>query len=392
MKQVLIIDESPFFQKYLRLTLEKKGVGLTYAKNCREGITSMKKTIPDIIVLDYDSCHLGFMELLKQKTKDEHLARTSIIILAHHIKQAQLVNLIPYHITTIINKPIQLDSFIGAISDLLGIERSTDINPCNIEAHVNDNIVFIEISNGLNLDKLELLRFKIKELLGIYSIISPKIITILKDINIKPADEEKLSTLFNIVLQTSRARQENVKVMADDDFIRKYLSKKDEFRNIEVFSDLQHVMNSFNDPLGSTPVIVNTKDTNMESNISLIHELKIAVIDDDFVIHSLIKSIFEKTKSEVTAFSDGDEFLMAVDFWDFDLVFLDLHMPKVNGFEVINALNRRNLQHPVIVLSANSQQDIVIRAMQMGVKSYIVKPFKPENVLKKSIEILKLNF
>jgi DNA-binding response OmpR family regulator len=67
-------------------------------------------------------------------------------------------------------------------------------------------------------------------------------------------------------------------------------------------------------------------------------------------------------------------------------------MPKVDGFSVLNFHRTRNISVPVIVLSAVTQRDTVIRAFQMGIKSYLTKPLKPDAIFKKAIEILEPNF
>jgi DNA-binding response OmpR family regulator len=123
-----------------------------------------------------------------------------------------------------------------------------------------------------------------------------------------------------------------------------------------------------------------------------VRDMRIAVIDDDFVIQELIKTTFQKNGATVTAFSGGREFLAVVDTEDFDLAFLDINMPDIDGFGVLRALQTRNIQYPVIALSAVVQRDTMIKAFQMGIKSYLVKPLKPDDIFKKSIEILKANF
>jgi CheY-like chemotaxis protein len=123
-----------------------------------------------------------------------------------------------------------------------------------------------------------------------------------------------------------------------------------------------------------------------------IQNMKIAAVDDDPVIQELIKNTFGKTGALVSIFSDGEEYLKAVEGSDFDLVFLDLMMPKVDGFEVLRSLQARDIRYPIIVLSAISQRETVIKAFQMGIKSYLIKPLKPEDLFKKSMEILKANF
>jgi CheY-like chemotaxis protein len=130
----------------------------------------------------------------------------------------------------------------------------------------------------------------------------------------------------------------------------------------------------------------------LEDVKDMTRNLKIAAVDDDFVIQELIKNTFQKVGTQVSVFSDGSEYLSALHKETFDLVFLDLMMPKTDGFEVLNALRGRGIEQPVIILSAVTQRDTVIRAFQMGIKSYMVKPLKPGDLLKKTMEILRVNF
>jgi DNA-binding response OmpR family regulator len=64
----------------------------------------------------------------------------------------------------------------------------------------------------------------------------------------------------------------------------------------------------------------------------------------------------------------------------------------MDGFAVLRELKDRNVSMPVIILSAVNQRETVIRAFQMGIKSYLAKPLKPGDLLKKSMEILRVNF
>ncbi|MFH2113417.1 MAG: response regulator, partial [Spirochaetota bacterium] len=121
-------------------------------------------------------------------------------------------------------------------------------------------------------------------------------------------------------------------------------------------------------------------------------DLEIAVVDDDFVIQELLKTTFEAINATVHTYSNGKEFLAAVRNRVFDLVFLDLRMPELDGFGVLTELHALDLEMPIIILSAVTQRESVVRAFRAGVKSYLVKPLKPEQILRKTLEILKANF
>jgi DNA-binding response OmpR family regulator len=67
-------------------------------------------------------------------------------------------------------------------------------------------------------------------------------------------------------------------------------------------------------------------------------------------------------------------------------------MPKIDGFQVLKTLEHRGIQQSIIVLSAVTQRETVIKAFKMGIKSYLIKPLKPDEIFKKAIEILKPHF
>jgi DNA-binding response OmpR family regulator len=110
------------------------------------------------------------------------------------------------------------------------------------------------------------------------------------------------------------------------------------------------------------------------------------------VIQELVKTTFGAIDATVQAFSDGREFVEGARGTSWDLVFLDILMPGMDGFEVLSALHSEDIELPIIILSAVSQREAVVRAFEAGVKSYLIKPLKPDQILKKTLEILKANF
>ncbi|MDR3247788.1 MAG: response regulator, partial [Treponema sp.] len=104
------------------------------------------------------------------------------------------------------------------------------------------------------------------------------------------------------------------------------------------------------------------------------------------------KNTFEKIGVSVDTYGHGGEFLTGIDRENYDLIFLDLLMPNVDGFEVLKSLAGHKESPPVIVLSSITQRDTVVRAFQMGIKSYLTKPLKPQDIFKRAIEILEPDF
>jgi CheY-like chemotaxis protein len=123
------------------------------------------------------------------------------------------------------------------------------------------------------------------------------------------------------------------------------------------------------------------------------HGMTVAAVDDDPVIQELIRTTFTAIGAQVAAFSDGKDFLDMVKAGKaFDLIMLDLIMPQMGGFPVLAALQGLGVDTPVIVLSAVSQREAIVKAFQAGVKSYLVKPLQPAAIIKKAAEILRANF
>ena len=415
MKQILILVESLLLRDYLRQKLEENGVGVSSATNPKDAVTKMRNLAPDLIILDYIQDHEGFVEILKEKKMNQNTVNTPVIILAQKIEQKQLLELARYNVKKVFNKPIKIDAFFAALSEFLGFQFKIDEKPGIIEVHVNENIIFIEIAQGLNRDKLGLLHFKIIELIDLYKIKVPKVIMMFSDLKLEIADAPVFAKLLNTVLEASKAKNNNVRILTNDEFVYQFIETRKEHKGIIVTSNLQNAMDGFILDTGTEKaeligdIILKSKtiedDETMalkfdseEKKISMelikdsVQNLRIAVIDDDFVIQELIKNTFSETSAFIYSFYDGDEFLKIIDSEEFDLAFLDLNMPRVNGFMVLEAMQARNINYPVIVLSAISQREAMLRAIQMGIKSYLIKPLKPEDIFIKSIEILKANF
>jgi CheY-like chemotaxis protein len=105
-----------------------------------------------------------------------------------------------------------------------------------------------------------------------------------------------------------------------------------------------------------------------------------------------VENAFKDTDFKISKFGNGAEFIKAVESDKFDLVFLDLMMPEMNGYAVLQYLSTHDTELPVIVLTALTRKESVQKAMDFGIKSYLVKPVKPEGIVRKAVEVLKTNF
>ena len=102
----------------------------------------------------------------------------------------------------------------------------------------------------------------------------------------------------------------------------------------------------------------------------------ILVVDDNPVIRQIMKLALEQNNHHVTLASDGQEAIELMHIHFFDLILLDIMMPKMTGFEVLEYMAKEPelAKIPVIVVSADSQLDNAIRCIQLGAEDYLVKP------------------
>jgi len=106
---------------------------------------------------------------------------------------------------------------------------------------------------------------------------------------------------------------------------------------------------------------------------------QILIVDDNETKRDLLFRQLERQGYTVAIAADGLEGLHLLQTQPFDLILLDLIMPEMNGFEVLERLKTDdNLYHiPVIMISSLDEIDSVVRCIEMGAEDYLSKPFKP---------------
>ena len=110
---------------------------------------------------------------------------------------------------------------------------------------------------------------------------------------------------------------------------------------------------------------------------------KILAVDDEKHIVRLVQVNLERAGYEVVTANDGKEALEKVSEENPDLVVLDVMMPYMDGFEVLQNLRRNPSTRdiPVIMLTAKAQDADVFKGWQSGVDCYLTKPFNPMELL-----------
>lgn len=114
----------------------------------------------------------------------------------------------------------------------------------------------------------------------------------------------------------------------------------------------------------------------------------VLVADDESRIRRLIKMYLQRENFIVKEARDGEEALDLALESDFDLIVLDIMMPKMDGIEVCEKL-RKQKQTPVLMLTAKGEETNRVQGFEVGADDYIVKPFSPREVVLRVKAILR---
>ena len=123
--------------------------------------------------------------------------------------------------------------------------------------------------------------------------------------------------------------------------------------------------------------------------------MKILIVDDEPHLRTLIQQALEELEEdgvELLTATNGEEALVTIRAEEPSLVFLDVMMPRLNGFDVCNTVkNQLGLGHiHIVLLTAKGQEFDRQRGQEVGADLYMTKPFDPDALLAKARSVLGL--
>ena len=239
---------------------------------------------------------------------------------------------------------------------------------------------------------------------------------IFSDINFTENLGVLLTTLLDNVISSTKSSIEHIKVLTNSSTIKDFLSINEKYKDINITNDFVEAIESF----GKIDIfaygeeienikkeIISIKETEKtEEPLQLKFEsekvdeksaqekanrkYKISIVDDDLSTLEFMATVLSmQSNYEIYTYENGKYFVSDLENHQPDLVFLDLMMPEMNGFQVMKYMADKNLHIPVVVVTALIQKDTIIRAQKFGIKSFVSKPLKVELILKKAEEFLK---
>jgi len=108
---------------------------------------------------------------------------------------------------------------------------------------------------------------------------------------------------------------------------------------------------------------------------------RILVIDDEPALRQSFTRILQKAGHDVTTAANAKEGLSLVSEHPFDLVYLDIRMPDMNGLEILKIIHEKFPELPVILFTAQPDLNSALEALRHGAKDYLLKPLKPQALI-----------
>lgn len=119
--------------------------------------------------------------------------------------------------------------------------------------------------------------------------------------------------------------------------------------------------------------------------------MRILVVEDEKKINDIIVKTLKQEKYGVDSCFDGEEALDYIFSVEYDIILLDVMLPKRNGFEVMESMRKKGIKTPVLFLTARDQIEDRVKGLDLGADDYLVKPFAFEELLARIRVVLRKN-
>lgn len=117
--------------------------------------------------------------------------------------------------------------------------------------------------------------------------------------------------------------------------------------------------------------------------------MKILLAEDEKDLSNAIGAILKVSGYDVDQAFDGEEALDYIDFTEYDLLILDIMMPKKTGIEVLRDLRNRKNSIPILLLTAKDTTDDIVEGLDQGADDYMTKPFETKELLARINALLR---
>lgn len=119
--------------------------------------------------------------------------------------------------------------------------------------------------------------------------------------------------------------------------------------------------------------------------------MKVLIADDEIDLTRALGAILKYGEYEVKIANDGEEVLKIAENEKFDILILDVMMPKKTGIEVVEELRKKNINTPILMLTAKAETEDKVEGLDKGADDYLTKPFEKDELLARIRALVRKN-
>src|SRR6476620_6026741 len=117
--------------------------------------------------------------------------------------------------------------------------------------------------------------------------------------------------------------------------------------------------------------------------------MRILVVEDDRKVAGFIEQGLKEEGHAVDVAPDGDEATMLAHVYDYDVILLDVVLPKKNGFQIAAELRREGRTTPILMLTSRDATEDIVRGLDAGADDYLSKPFRFDELVARIRALLR---
>ncbi|MBN2657422.1 MAG: response regulator [Spirochaetales bacterium] len=244
MDTILVVDESSLFRKFAKHMLETEGFVVHTARSGFDGLNQIRKHRPDLVIIDDGLNRQSVNNFLKKKSEDINISDTPVIFTAREFTQERIVELCRVKVRRFLVKPLKIDQFFETIGSFLSRSLEVDSTPCQLNLHVNQNLILLEVAKGLNRTKLDLVHWKIREISESNDITDPRIMILMSDVHMEKQSEFVLESFIKSLVGIT-GNASNVKVLTSEKAVKQAFESNMSLTGVDICNSLIEAIDAF---------------------------------------------------------------------------------------------------------------------------------------------------
>lgn len=416
MINVFIVDLPQSLGDFLNEKLSEEKINVSFMPDKIDSFPKMLSHLPDLVITNMTENENieNFNEYLKKIKGDINASKIPLFVLGPKKELKEIAEYAKLRVHKYFMKPLKLDFLFETIGQALKTQFTIDTTPCIIDVHCNGNIIFVEISQGLNRDKIALLRYKIAEIIENIRITTPRIFLLISNLDMTYVDAINVELLLNKILDNKLIQRNNLRILTNSNFMKDLIEGHTEYTGVETSVDISKFATSLAAITNESQVqdvvvekiLLNTEqdfkgvfdmrfstDANMTSSLSETlnnandYLKQIAIVNPDVKILDIFSSAFRMKNMPIDTFTNGILFLEKMNKTQYDLVIIDITIQNPNGFEILKKLQSMPCPPQIFVYSPPVSKEMMIKAFSLGAKQYFIKPQPVACIVEKAVSM-----